>query len=99
MEPVRLRRRNGKMYLTLAGQLDVAHCRRMVERLNTVLSPTQPIVLDISKVERVDTAALQALVSFSRTVDARGLALTWKGVSEGFQKEMNRLGLAKILQA
>lgn len=98
MEPVRLRRRDGKMYLTLAAQLDVARCRRMVDRLNTALSSTQPIVLDISKVERVDTATLQVLVAFSRTVDSHGLTLTWKGASEGFQKETNRLGLAKILR-
>ena len=56
------------------------------------------VVLDGSRVERVDTAALQLLVLFQRELQARGGTLDWHGASEAFNEAAGLLGLARLLE-
>jgi phospholipid transport system transporter-binding protein len=56
------------------------------------------VVLDGSRVERVDTAALQLLVLFRRELQARGGTLDWRGASEAMNEAAGLLGLAQILE-
>ena len=56
------------------------------------------VVLDGSRVERVDTAALQLLVLLRRELDGRGGTLAWQGSSEALNDAAGLLGLAKILE-
>jgi len=44
--------------------------------------PGGAIELDGSRVERVDTAALQLLVLLRRALDGRGGTLAWRGASD-----------------
>jgi ABC-type transporter Mla MlaB component len=55
-------------------------------------------VLDGSRVERVDTAALQLLVLLRRELDGRGGTLAWQGASEALNDAAGLLGLARILE-
>lgn len=54
-------------------------------------------VMDGSRVERTDTAALQLLVLFRRELEAQGGTLTWRGTSDALIDAAGLLGLAKIL--
>ncbi|HKR77032.1 MAG TPA: STAS domain-containing protein [Rhodanobacter sp.] len=60
--------------------------------------PGGAVVLDGSRVERVDTAALQLLVLLRRELDGRGGTLAWQGSSEALNDAAGLLGLAKILE-
>jgi Anti-anti-sigma regulatory factor (antagonist of anti-sigma factor) len=55
------------------------------------------IVLDGSRVERVDTAALQLLVLFRRELHAHGGTLRWLGTSDALNEAAGLLGLAQLL--
>lgn len=56
------------------------------------------VELDGSRVERVDTAALQLLLLFRRAVDASGGTLSWRAGSTALNEAASLLGLAKILE-
>ncbi|MEW9625496.1 STAS domain-containing protein [Rhodanobacter geophilus] len=60
--------------------------------------PGGAVVLDGSRVERVDTAALQLLVLLRRALDGRGGTLAWHGASEALNDAAGLLGLATILE-
>ncbi|TAL75003.1 MAG: STAS domain-containing protein [Rhodanobacter sp.] len=56
------------------------------------------VALDGTRVERVDTAALQQLWLFARALEKHGGALTWKGASQALEEAAATLGLTTILQ-
>jgi ABC-type transporter Mla MlaB component len=56
------------------------------------------VQLDGSSVERVDTAALQLLLTFCRGAMASGKTPTWSGVSDVMRDAAGVLGLVKALE-
>lgn len=75
----------------LAAQLAVKD--RCVEAL-----ATSGVLLDGSRVERIDTAALQVLMMFRRDMAAAGGSWSWQGVSAVLHEAASLLGLAQILE-
>ena len=57
----------------------------------------KPVVLDGSRVEEIDTAILQMLVSLWRTCLQRGIACTWSGSSEALRRSAELVGLGGML--
>jgi anti-anti-sigma regulatory factor len=55
------------------------------------------VVLDGSRVEEIDTAILQMLVSLWRTCQQRGIACTWLGASETLRRSAALVGLGGML--
>ncbi|WP_267223544.1 STAS domain-containing protein [Dyella silvae] len=56
------------------------------------------VQLDGTAVERVDTAALQLLLTFRRGAAANGKTPTWSGVSDVMRDAAGVLGLVKALE-
>jgi anti-anti-sigma regulatory factor len=56
------------------------------------------VVVDGSRVEEIDTAILQMLVSLWRTCLQRGIACSWLGASDALRRSADMLGLGGMLQ-
>lgn len=61
------------------------------------LSQGQPIVLDGSRVEEIDTAILQLLTNLWRSCPQRGITCTWHGVSETLRRTAVLIGVDQDL--
>jgi anti-anti-sigma regulatory factor len=61
------------------------------------LAGGEPIVIDGSRVEEVDTAILQLLASLWRTAAERGIACSWSGASDVVRRMANLIGVADVL--
>ncbi|MGY3039498.1 phospholipid transport system transporter-binding protein [Rhodanobacter sp. TND4EL1] len=55
------------------------------------------IVLDVSALERVDTAALQLLVLFRRELECSGGTFRWSGANQVLAEAAGVLGLERLL--
>lgn len=71
----------GEVYPTLKGHLD---------SLN-------PVTLDASGVEVIDTAGIQLLAAFIKEADEHSIKIEWDGVSEVLKKAADRIALNKEL--
>jgi anti-anti-sigma regulatory factor len=78
--------------VTIVQALDLH--RTLLERLAT----GEPIVVDGTRVEEVDTAILQLLASLWRTTRDRGIACKWDGASDSLRRTADLVGLAETLQ-
>lgn len=97
MDLVRIRRLSGRTHLVLGAVVDISTAGLFYERLNKALSYKKPLVLNAGRVERIDTAAMQVLAAFCRTVRDRHLPLEWKTPSAGLQGAAEMLGLQAML--
>jgi len=66
--------------------------------LQQTIAGGQAIVLDVSKVERVDTAALQLLTVLCQDSVLKGLEVSWFNPSEPFTYAAKLTGLDGILR-
>jgi anti-anti-sigma regulatory factor len=55
------------------------------------------VVVDGSRVEEIDTAILQMLVSLWRTCLERGIACSWLGASDALRRSADLVGLGGML--
>ena len=74
-------------------QLTIAHCNGIYAQLLAAMAEGQAVSIDLSKVERADTAALQLLYSFQRDALARGLVTIWSEPSKVFCDAVDILGM------
>jgi ABC-type transporter Mla MlaB component len=55
------------------------------------------VTLDVSAVERVDTATMQLLCAFVRDRSGRNQSVTWRGESAALQDAVRLLGVGALL--
>lgn len=72
----------------------IAHVTEMYMRVLSLLAEGQFIQFDVSKIERIDTAAIQMIYAFSKEAERYGHSLNWEGASEAFVRSAKFLGLA-----
>ncbi len=61
------------------------------------LQARQPVVLDATHIERVDTAALQILCAFFRDAEVNGLVVQWQHPSPALQNAARLLNVSTCL--
>lgn len=74
--------------------LNIAGVGDLYAKLLKLLADGQAVKLDVSKIERIDAAALQMLYSFSKEAEEHGNAIDWSDASDAFCRNANLLGLA-----
>jgi ABC-type transporter Mla MlaB component len=62
-----------------------------------LLMERRAVSLDVSGIERIDTAAMQVLCAFVRDRKAAGGSVHWVGTTESFSEAVRLLGLQKAL--
>jgi anti-anti-sigma factor len=98
MDPVHIEHTADTTHVALEAALGIADAQTLYARLDSALTGGTPIVVDGTRVERLDAAALQVLVCFCHTARQRGLALSWQNVSPELQQAARLLGLETALQ-
>lgn len=98
MDPVHIEHTADTTHVTLEAVLGIVDARALHAKLSTVLACATPVVLDGSRVERLDTAAMQVLACFCRSARERGMAISWQSPSSGLRQAAQWLGLESILE-
>jgi len=80
------------------GVMGMREVSSMQQQLQDALKQAKNIEIDVSEVERVDTAVLQLIYVFKQSAQAKGLTVTWKAVSETFKLAAQTLGLGTYLE-
>lgn len=62
------------------------------------LAAGEHATIDVSNLERVDTATMQLLCAFVRDRKGRGQPVTWQGESTALRDAVRLLGLADLLE-
>ncbi|HEV7135688.1 MAG TPA: STAS domain-containing protein [Steroidobacteraceae bacterium] len=84
--------------LALAAECTVAAADSLKAELARRLDESGPVTLDVSALQRIDTAALQLLAAFIRDRRTAGRAVTWRGRAAALDSAAARLGLHDMLE-
>ena len=76
----------------------IAQCVDLHRTLTSCCNGEAPLLLDGSRVEEIDTAILQLLVSAWLGGAKRGVECRWRGASEALRHSATLIGLAGTLQ-
>jgi len=77
--------------------LGIANVADMYTHVLSSLAEGHAIQFNVSKIERIDTAAIQMLYAFSKEAGKQGHLLLWEGASEAFVRSAKILGLATLM--
>jgi anti-anti-sigma regulatory factor len=80
--------------IELDARMTIAQAADLHRLLLSRLAAGEPVVIDGTRVEEIDTAVLQLLTSLWRTAQDRGIACTWHGASEALRYTANLIGVA-----
>jgi ABC-type transporter Mla MlaB component len=84
--------------LALTAECLVAGASALKARLASLLDEPQPITLDISALQRIDTAGLQVLTGFIRERAGHGRTVEWRGTAPALTGAAQLLGLTALLR-
>jgi anti-anti-sigma regulatory factor len=84
--------------LALTAEYLVASASALKESLASLLDEPRPITLDITALQRIDTAGLQVLTAFVRERAAHGRAVEWQGTAPALTGAAHLLGLTALLR-
>ena len=71
----------------------VRECTTLKQQLLAVLESPDPVTIDATDVELIDTAALQLLYAFGRERLAHDLSTLWQGDNSVFRDAATAMGL------
>jgi anti-anti-sigma regulatory factor len=83
--------------LQLAARLSIAQAAELHRELKQRLAGGSPLIIDGTRVDEIDTAILQLLVSTWRVCMQQGVACSWQGVSEHLRRSAALIGVADVL--
>jgi anti-anti-sigma regulatory factor len=84
--------------IDLPPRSSIAQCVDLHRTLTSCCNGEAPLVLDGSRVEEIDTAILQLLVSAWLGGAKRGVECRWQGASEALRHSATLIGVAVTLQ-
>lgn len=92
MESFRVTKEEGEV-LEIAGALEIGATEQLRAALAAALDDATIYGVDLSRVERCDTAAAQLLVSAQKSAGSRPSALRWLACSSAIAETAGALGL------
>jgi len=84
--------------LTLTAECLVQDAGALKSGLARLLTESQPVTLDATAVQRVDTAGLQLITAFVQERALRGLEVEWNGTAPALTNAAQLLGLTSLLK-
>jgi anti-anti-sigma regulatory factor len=84
--------------IELDARLTIVQAADLHRTLLARLADGRHIIVDGTRVEEIDTAILQLLVSLWRTCLTRGIPCTWHGASDALRQTASLVGVAEMLQ-
>jgi ABC-type transporter Mla MlaB component len=83
--------------IVLDTQIGISGIRNFKSLLEKILSRKQ-LTIDASKLEKIDTSALQLLAAFMLEADKRSIKVNWQSPSARFINSARLLGLVELLK-
>lgn len=87
----------GEPIVVLAANCSVKDAAALKTSLCAFAHESIDVTLDVSAVERVDTATMQLLCAFVRDRSGRKQNVTWRGESQALQDAVRLLGVGELL--
>jgi len=84
--------------LALAAECMVSGASSLKESLATLLDEPLPVTLDITTLQRIDTAGLQVITAFVRERAGHGRTVEWQGTAPALTTAAQLLGLTSLLR-
>jgi phospholipid transport system transporter-binding protein len=84
--------------LALGADCTVVQADALKSELARRVTQPRPVALDVSALQRIDTAGLQLLAAFVRDRRTAGLAIEWHGRSPPLEAAAGLLGLNDMLE-
>ncbi len=97
MTPARSRASDDEA-LTLGALCTVAEADSLKAELARRLAGAEPVTVDVSALQRIDTAGLQLLAAFVRDRRTAGRAVQWRGRAPALEAVAGLLGLKDMLE-
>jgi phospholipid transport system transporter-binding protein len=82
----------------VAAECTVADAGLLKIQLAKLLDESGIVTLDISAVQRIDTAGLQVIAAFVRERESRGRLVQWHGHAPALSNAARLLGLSDVLR-
>jgi phospholipid transport system transporter-binding protein len=89
---------SAEAWLALAADCTVAEADSLKAGLMRVLGDPRAVTLDVSGLQRIDTAALQLLAAFVRDRRTAGQRIEWRGRAPALDAAAGLLGLRSMLE-
>ena len=84
--------------LALATECMVSGATSLKESLAALLDEPLPVTLDITTLQRIDTAGLQVITAFVRERAGHGRTVEWQGTAPALTTAAQLLGLTSLLR-
>ena len=94
----RAERKSGRAAFAVAAECTVAHAGSLKMGLARLLDYSSVVTLDISAVQRIDTAGLQVIATFIRERESHGRKVQWRGAAPAVSTAAKLLGLSAVLK-
>ncbi len=85
------------MDIKLQDHLNIAHVSELKLELESAIASEENILIDISKVQSIDTATLQLLFTFKQQATIDSKPIVWHKPSNTFLATAKLMGLQEIL--
>jgi ABC-type transporter Mla MlaB component len=84
--------------LALTAECTVSDAPSLKERLAGLVGEPQAVTLDISALQRIDTAGMQVITAFVRERTGHGRPVEWQGTAPVLATAARLLGLTSLLK-
>lgn len=88
----------GNGTFAVAAECTVADAGALKSSLAKFLEDSDVVTLDISAVQRIDTAGLQVITAFVRERESQGRQVEWRGSAPALTNAAQLLGLTALLK-
>jgi ABC-type transporter Mla MlaB component len=83
--------------IALASNCSVKDASALKATLHVAEQSEEAVTIDITAVERIDTASMQLLCAFVRDRHARNRPLRWRGASAALDEAVKLLGTSELM--
>jgi ABC-type transporter Mla MlaB component len=88
----------GSGAFAVAAECTVADASTLKAGLAKLLDDSGVVTLDVSAVQRIDTAGLQVIATFVRERESHGRQVEWRGTAPALTAAAKLLGLSSFLK-
>ena len=96
--PAKPTQRRGRGSLILASECTVAEADALKSELARRLDESETVTVDVTALQRIDTAGLQLLAAFVRDRRTAGRTIAWRGRAAALEAAAGLLGLNSMLE-
>ena len=84
--------------MNLGVNLTIAQASDLHEKFLKIFHDPHEVIFDASEVERADTAGMQCLYAFKKSVEAENVKIEWEDPSDALINAARLLGMVEYLE-